>query len=176
MDIISKLDNFNNFFPYFQDSKLEIKSLDRMPYLRAVLKETLRTNPAAPAMARILPQPFELNGYQIPENTVYVFTHYHMGNSPRYIDQPEKFMPERWLRSDPNNQLDKIHPFLILPFGHGSRMCIGKRFAEQEVSIFLAKIIQKFSVEWHHPDMGMITETITKPSVPLRFTFRNRSE
>ena len=36
-----------------------------------------------------------------------------MGNSPRYIDQPEKFMPERWLRSDPNNQLDKIHPFLI---------------------------------------------------------------
>merc|ERR1739846_198750 len=109
-----------------------------MPYLRAVLKETLRTNPAAPAMARILPQPFELNGYQIPENTVYVFTHYHMGNSPRYIDQPEKFMPERWLRSDPNNQLDKI--------------------------------IQKFSVEWHHPDMGMITETITKPSVPLRFT------
>ena len=155
---------------------MDIKSLDRLPYLRAVLKETMRTNPAAPAMARILPQPFILNGYQIPENTVYVFTHYHMGNSPRYIENPEKFMPERWLRSDPNNQLNKIHPFAILPFGHGSRMCIGKRFAEQEVSIFLAKIIQKYSVEWHHPDMGMITETITKPSVPLQFTFRNRSE
>ena len=93
---------------------MDIKSLDRLPYLRAVLKETMRTNPAAPAMARILPQPFVLNGYQIPENTVYVFTHYHMGNSSRYIENPEKFMPERWLRSDPNNQLNKIPRLYIL--------------------------------------------------------------
>ena len=148
-----------------------MKSLDRMPYLKAVLKETLRTNPAAPAMARILPQPFELNGYKIPENTVYVFSHWHMGNSPRYINEPEKFKPERWLRSELS---DKVHPFLILPFGHGSRMCIGKRFAEQEVNIFLTKILQNFKVEWHHEDMKMITETITKPSLPLRFTFRDR--
>merc|ERR1712241_365432 len=55
-----------------KDSKLEIKSLDRMPYLRAVVKETHRTNPPAAGMARILNRPFELNGYQCPENTMYV--------------------------------------------------------------------------------------------------------
>ena len=142
-----------------------------MPYLRAVLKETMRTNPAAPGMARIIPHPMELRGYQFPADTVFVFNHYHMGNSSRYINEPEKFQPERWLRS---GEVDKMHPFLILPFGHGPRMCVGKRFAEQEVKIFLAKIIQNFSVEWHHPDLGMITETITKPSAPLKFTFKDR--
>ena len=156
-----------------KDSKLSMKSLDKLPYLRAVLKETMRTHPAAPAMARVLPQSMELNGYQIPENTVYVFCHYHMGNSDRYIDQPGKFMPERWMRGSDGSET-KVHPFLILPFGHGSRMCVGKRFAEQEVSVFLAKMVQNFEIEWHHPDMGMVTETITKPSVPLQFTFKDR--
>lgn len=150
---------------------MDTKALDRMPYLRAVIKETLRTNPPAAGMARILPKPFELNGYQCPANTTYVFAHYQMGTSPRYVKEPEVFKPERWLRDGSEKE---IHPFAILPFGHGSRMCIGRRFAEQEVSIFLAKIIQHFSIEWHHADMGMITETITKPSVPLRFTFKDR--
>ena len=130
-----------------------------------------RTNPAAPAMARILNDSFEVDGFSCPPKTTYVFAHYHMGNSPRFIQNPEIFSPERWLRS---GDVEKMHPFLILPFGHGPRMCVGKRFAMQEVSIVLAKILQNYSIEWHYPEMGMITETITKPSVPLTFTFKDR--
>lgn len=155
-----------------QDSKLDLKALDRMPYLKATVKEALRTNPPAGGMARILKEPLELDGYQMPGNVVYVFCHYLMGMSERYVDNPKVFMPERWLRS--NEASNPIHPFLILPFGHGPRMCVGKRFAEQEISIFLAKIIQHFTVEWHHPDLGMVTETITKPDSPLRFRFVDR--
>lgn len=154
-----------------KSSKLDLKALDRMPYLRATVKEALRTNPPAGAMARILKEPLELDGYEVPENAVYVFCHYIMGMSDKYVDSPKQFMPERWLRT---NEPNPIHPFLILPFGHGPRMCVGKRFAEQEISIFLAKIIQNFKVEWHHGDLGMITETITKPDSPLRFKFIDR--
>ena len=54
-----------------------------------------------------------------------------------YFEAPEEFVPERWLR-DQDQKL--IHPFAALPFGFGSRSCIGKRFAEQEVSLALIKV------------------------------------
>lgn len=154
-----------------KDSHLDRKALERMPYLRATVKETLRVNPPVHTMARLLEEPLELGGYQCPPNTVYAFCHYHMSNSPKYIKEPQLFKPERWLREEEG---DKIHPFLNMPFGHGPRMCVGRRFAEQEVSIFLAKIIQNFRVEWHYEDLRMKTETITKPVQPLKFTFVDR--
>ena len=87
-----------------------------------------------------------------------------MANSPKYIDNPESFRPERWLRTQKDQS---VHPFVLLPFGHGPRMCIGRRFAEQEISIFIAKIIQKFKIEWHHEDMKMKTETLVRYNILL---------
>jgi hypothetical protein len=49
-----------------ENSKLEEKSIERMPYLRAVLKESLRFHSPAPLNARILNRSFELGGYQFP--------------------------------------------------------------------------------------------------------------
>ena len=155
-----------------KDSKLELKALDRMPYLRATIKEILRTNPPTLANARIIEEPIELGGYEFPGGLVYVPCHYFMGTSERFIDEPEKFIPERWLRNSPDKA--KTHPFLMMPFGHGPRMCVGRRFAEQEVSIFITKILQNFRVEWHHEEMVMKVETLTKPFTPLRFTFIDR--
>ena len=154
-----------------KDSKLALKSLDKMPYMKAVLKETLRMNPPAVANARIIDEPLEIGGYSMPAGVVYVPHHYLMCNSERYFDEPNTFKPERWLRSE-NNQ--KIHPFLLLPFGHGPRMCVGRRFAEQEISIFIAKIVRNFRIEWHHKDLRMKTETLTRPDNPFKFTFLDR--
>lgn len=54
-------------------------------------------------------------------------------------------MPERWLKSGRDNSCpihnqDKIHPFVSLPFGYGRRSCLGRRFAEIELQILLAKV------------------------------------
>ena len=62
----------------------------------------------------------------------------------------------------------------MMPFGHGPRMCVGKRFAEQEVSIMIAKLMQNFKVEWHNKDLVIKSETISKPYSPLEFTFLDR--
>lgn len=45
-----------------------------------------------------------------------------MGYNEKYFPEPEQFRPERWLRSSENER----HPFAMLPFGFGSRMCAGK--------------------------------------------------
>ena len=50
-------------------------------------------------------------------------------NLPEYFSEPNKFIPERWLNKGQNRN----HPFLLLPFGHGPRSCIGRRLAEQSL-------------------------------------------
>ena len=46
----------------------------------------------------------------------------------------------RWLRGE---QQADLHPFLLTPFGHGTRMCAGRRFAEQDLYVVLARIIAR---------------------------------
>jgi hypothetical protein len=60
------------------------------------------------------------------------------GNMEEHVNRPAEFLPERWLKS-PSDSLYRIHPFASLPYGHGARMCLGRRFADMEIQILLAK-------------------------------------
>lgn len=50
-----------------------------------------------------------------------------------------QFDPDRWL--DPDTR-SKIHPYLVLPFGHGMRACIARRLAEQSIIVLLLRVIK----------------------------------
>ena len=54
----------------------------------------------------------------------------------KVFNEPLKFDPSRWIQQDTNN----INRFASLPFGHGPRMCLGRRVAEQEIYITLIKV------------------------------------
>lgn len=62
-------------------------------------------------------------------------------------------MPERWLKEKNDENLscpmtkNKIHAFVSLPFGYGRRSCLGRRFAELEMQILLAKV--KIFLSYH---------------------------
>lgn len=64
---------------------------------------------------------------------------------PEYFDEPHSFIPERWLR-DTNDGINKtikeksINPYMVLPFGHGPRSCIARRFAEQNLQVLLLRV------------------------------------
>jgi len=66
---------------------------------------------------------------------------------PEYFDQPNSFVPERWLRDDDventgqtSTKQKSVHPYLVLPFGHGPRSCIARRFAEQNMQVVLLRV------------------------------------
>jgi cytochrome P450 len=85
--------------------------------------------------------------------------------------QTKTFLPERWLKDNKDPQCPRakdVHPFTYLPFGFGSRMCIGRRFAELEIEVLTARIIREFKLEWHHEDLKFKSITINIPDGPLK--------
>lgn len=55
-----------------------------------------------------------------------------------YFTDPEKFVPERWIKSHPYYK--QVSPYLVLPFGHGPRSCIARRLAEQNLHSVILKV------------------------------------
>lgn len=57
-----------------------------------------------------------------------------------YVTDAHKFLPERWLKPSEGGFKGNLHPFASLPYGYGSRMCLGRRFADLEMQILLCKV------------------------------------
>ena len=112
------------------------------------------------------------SGYHVPKGTWVgtVFNNVH--RDQKQFPNPEQFLPERWLRECPIHQ--KAHPFANIPFAHGRRMCIGRRFAELEMLVLVIKMLQRFQLEYHHDPIGMNTGFTAKPNkaVDLRMIDR----
>uniref|UniRef100_A0A1B6KMR5 Cytochrome P450 n=1 Tax=Graphocephala atropunctata TaxID=36148 RepID=A0A1B6KMR5_9HEMI len=142
-----------------------------MLYLRAVIKETLRMYPVVIGNGRCMTRDSVVAGYQIPKGTQVVFQHYVISNSERYFAEPSKFLPERWLKAN----REQHHPFASLPFGYGRRMCLGRRFADLEIQTIIAKVIQAFSIEYHHKKLSYSIHPMYMPDGPLRFKMVDRT-
>lgn len=61
-----------------------------------------------------------------------------MSHDERYVPRPNEYLPERWLPGHDHIKLK--NPFVHIPFGFGPRMCAGKRFADMEMEVLLARV------------------------------------
>ena len=89
---------------------------------------------------RILTKDVELGGYDVPKGTLVALNNQTMCLQERYFPDADQFIPERWLKSDVCHR-HELPKFVMLPFGHGVRMCLGRRFAEQEIYLAIIKVI-----------------------------------
>ncbi|XP_071539294.1 LOW QUALITY PROTEIN: probable cytochrome P450 49a1 [Panulirus ornatus] len=147
------------------------KHLAQLSYLKAVIKESLRIFPLTIGVARTLDRDVVLSGYLVPKGWLVFTLSMLSGWDEKYFPQADKFIPERWLRHKP---LGPIHPYASLPFGTGTRMCIGRRIAEQEMYTFLARAMHRFNVDFKYEDIKIAFCLVCKPSAPLKFTFSER--
>ncbi|TXG56183.1 hypothetical protein EZV62_017496 [Acer yangbiense] len=128
--------------------------IDQLPYLKMIIKETLRLHPPAPLLLRETTSHFKVNGYDInPKNLIQVNV-WAIGRDPKYWKNPEEFYPERFT----NNSIDfKGNNFEYLPFGSGRRICPGIHIGLITSEIALANLLYCF--DWKLPN-GMKNEDI----------------
>ncbi|XVF68687.1 hypothetical protein PTKIN_Ptkin11bG0021300 [Pterospermum kingtungense] len=129
-----------------------------LPYIQAVIKETLRLHPPIPVVSRKSVEACKIYGYDIPENAIVFVNVWSIGRDPGYWKDPLEFKPERFLPS--NNGSDhgasvvdvKGQHFQLLPFGSGRRGCLGMSLAMQELHTAVAATIQCFDFKVVTPD------------------------
>ncbi|CAI9108613.1 OLC1v1008259C1 [Oldenlandia corymbosa var. corymbosa] len=130
--------------------KKTVEEIDilKLNYLNLVIKETLRFHPPVPLLVpRDCRELCEIDGYIIPLKTRIIINAWAIGRDPKYWDEPEKFVPERF----ENNPIDFTgQHYEYLPFGAGRRMCPGISFGLANVEIPLANLLYHF--DWKLPD------------------------
>ncbi|KAL6190555.1 hypothetical protein ACLB2K_036949 [Fragaria x ananassa] len=136
---------------------VEESYIARLPYLQAILKETLRLHPAVPLLLpRKAKANIEIGGYVIPEGAQVLINVWAIGRDPITWENPYSFKPERFLGSD--NQIDVIGKnFDLIPFGGGRRICPGLPLAMRMLPLMLGSLLNCF--DWELED-GAVPETM----------------
>ncbi|XP_037525554.1 probable cytochrome P450 301a1, mitochondrial [Rhipicephalus sanguineus] len=157
------------------DASCEFKYWE-LPYVKACIRESLRLYPIVPGVHRKLDHDVVMSGYLIPRNTILRTEIFVSGRLEENFTRASEFIPERWLRANGGRAGEALknwalHPFASLPFSTGVRMCIGRRIAEMELSILIAKVLKEFRVENHHGDIGFLSQMTSRPQKAPRFRF-----
>lgn len=116
-----------------------VEDLKRLPVTESVINEALRLYPPAPVVSRTAIEPCEIGGYQIPAGAEVVIWLYWTHRDARWYPEPEAFRPSRFAEGAPPPPRGAF-----LPFGAGTRICIGKDFAMMEARLVLATVMQRF--------------------------------
>ena len=120
-----------------------LSDLDSLVYTRAVFEETMRLYPPVWTMSRVAAADDEIGSLKIPAGTSVMLSPYAVHRHPRYWDNPEGFDPERFLET---NDVARVR-YSYLPFGGGTRTCMGARFATMEAVIALSMLVQRYRLE-----------------------------
>lgn len=146
------------------------ETLAEMPLLEAAVKETLRLYPPAFGFGRQVMEPFSASGTYFPKKAVIMFSTYATHHRPDLWEEPEAFRPGRFL--DKAQIPDR---YTYLPFGAGSRICLGNMFAMLEAQVILATMVQQVALALANTEPVIMDTVITlRPRDPLPMTVQVR--
>ncbi|EPS68900.1 hypothetical protein M569_05868, partial [Genlisea aurea] len=128
------------------DGVITETEVERMPYLEAVVKETLRKHPPIYfLLSHAATQEMELGGYTIPADVNVEFYTGGISEDPEMWDNPTEFRPERFLTGDGVEvDITGMRGVRMLPFGAGRRICPAWTLGVLHVNLLLAKMVQAF--------------------------------
>ncbi|RKK92960.1 hypothetical protein BFJ71_g9951 [Fusarium oxysporum] len=127
---------------------MECQNLMNLPYLTAVIHETLHISSPAPGiLTRLVPSGGTRYGNHFLPADVRNFRLNSAAFNPlrpNLFPKPEAFMPERWLDNS-----DKASKKNLIPFSKGPRMCVGLNLSYMEAYVFLGNLIRRFDLSLH---------------------------
>ncbi|MDX7951207.1 cytochrome P450 [Lichenihabitans sp. Uapishka_5] len=122
------------------DQRIVAGSLEKLPFTRAVIEETLRLYPPAATLTRDAAGPDMLGPLRIKAGSRIVISPWVLHRHKRLWEQPQAFDPDRFLPP----RKASVDRFAYLPFGAGPRVCIGASFALQEAIVILATVLRAY--------------------------------
>ncbi|XP_073052541.1 cytochrome P450 76A2-like [Primulina eburnea] len=133
-----------------KSNKFDENHIENLPYLQAVIKETLRLHPPIPFLVpRKAIENADFMGYKIPKNTQVFVNAWAIGRDPACWDDPLSFKPERFLGS----KIDyKGQHYELIPFGAGRRICAGIPLAHRMLHLVLGSLLHEF--DWGVNEIG----------------------
>ncbi|CAA0386028.1 unnamed protein product [Arabidopsis thaliana] len=161
---------------YFKCSnqKLQEEDLPNLPYLSAVIMETLRLHPPLPFLVphKAMSTCHIFDQYTIPKETQVLVNVWAIGRDPKTWIDPIMFKPERFI-SDPDARDFKGQDYEFLPFGSGRRMCPALPLASRVLPLAIGSMVRSF--DWalenglnaEEMDMGERIGITLKKAVPL---------
>nr|AKH61558.1 CYP76AD3/P450 tyrosinase fusion protein [Expression vector pWCD2111] len=150
------------------NATIQESDIANMPYLQAIIKETLRLHPPT---VFLLPRKaitnVKLYGYIVPKNAQILVNLWAIGRDPKVWKNPNEFLPDRFLNSD----IDvKGRDFGLLPFGAGRRICPGMNLAYRMLTLMLATLLQSFDWKLPHRNSPLDLDMDEKFGIALQKT------
>ncbi|XP_065855143.1 iridoid oxidase-like [Euphorbia lathyris] len=148
---------------------IEESDIDQLPYLRAVIKESMRLHPVIPfLLPRNTTEETKFMGYVIPKDTQVFINAWAIGRDAEVWEDPLSFNPERFLGSNIDYRGQN---FELIPFGSGRRICVGMGLAHRVLHLIVGSLLHCFDWEFHPDaiiDMKEKLGITVKKLIPLK--------
>ena len=150
------------------DDEVRQKHLPQLQTLDRVIKESMRVLPASCYLGRFAAEPVELGPFSLSPGAPVVFSQFTSHHRADAFAEPDRFQPDRWLSAKPT-------PYEYLPFGGGSRRCIGASLGMMQFLISLPRMLRNRSF---HLQAGSAVDykahsTMLHPSSPVMMTLQD---
>uniref|UniRef100_A0ACD5ZL88 Uncharacterized protein n=1 Tax=Avena sativa TaxID=4498 RepID=A0ACD5ZL88_AVESA len=126
---------------------VEYSDIDQLPYLQAVVKETLRMHAVVPLVPNKAETTVEIQGHTIPKGSTVLVNLWAIHHDSKVWKDPNKFIPERFMEDEDANFYGA--DFKFIPFSAGRRICLGLPLATRTLHIMLGSLLHRF--EWTLP-------------------------
>jgi len=123
-----------------------LKIAPSLPYINAVVKESLRWHLVLPlGVPHMATNDDEYDGYYIPKGTVVIGNGWSILHNPKVFDNPMKFQPERYLKDG------QLNPDVRDPesaaFGYGRRMCPGRHLSDNSLYSIVSCLLAVYDIK-----------------------------
>jgi len=156
------------------------EDVPRMPFLEAVVKETLRRHPPGHfLLPHTATRPSDLAGFNVPVDASVYFYIADMGMDPGVWQNPAEFRPERYVDDGVEVDLTGTKDIKMIPFGVGRRMCPGIGLALLHIQLIVARLVQEFAWKCKPGETVDLSETSELTMVmkyPLHAIIKERRE
>ena len=147
------------------------RALHALTHLGYAVTETERLRPSADMLLRDVDVEMEIGGYRIPAGWKVQVSAEIAHRLPDWFESPDKYDP---LRFAPERAEDKADRFTLIGFGGGGHKCMGMNFANNEIAVITALLLQQFELELVTRDTGIARGVGANKPTPTIVRYRRK--